>query len=104
MRKARFGHAQIGDGGADRGVGDGDPDHQAEREQGIHDRLAPFGLGLAEMAIDVQRLGVQGHVGEQHVIHFGDRPAQLVLEDMTFVKLLEIKAWHRILLPDSASA
>ena len=43
-------HAEIGDGRADRRVVDGDADHQAEREERVHQRLAPFGLGLADSA------------------------------------------------------
>src|ERR1700724_3421275 len=70
--KLHLGHAEIGDSGADREVVDHDPDHQAEREQRVHQRLAPFGLLLAEMPVDVQRLRVERHIGEQHVVHLGD--------------------------------
>ncbi len=66
-------HAEIGDGGADRHVRHLDADHQAEREQRVHQRLAPFGLGLAEMPVDVQRLRIERHVGEQHVVHLRHR-------------------------------
>src|SRR5712691_7151866 len=50
MREFHLGHAEIGDGSADREVVDHDADHQAEREQRVHQRLAPLGLLLAEMA------------------------------------------------------
>src|ERR1700686_258510 len=49
-----LGHAEIGDGRADRHVGNLDADHQTEREQRIHQRLTPFGLRLAELPVDVQ--------------------------------------------------
>src|ERR1019366_3577643 len=67
--KFHVGHAEIGDGGADRHVGNLDADHQPKREQRIHQRLAPLGFGLAEVAVDVQRLRVERHVGEQHIVH-----------------------------------
>src|SRR3712207_9580007 len=43
--------------------------HQPEGEQGVHERPAPFGLGGAEMRVDVERLRVQGHVGERSEEH-----------------------------------
>ena len=38
--------------------------------------LAPFGLGGAEMRVDVKGLRVQRHVREQHVVHLGHRARQ----------------------------
>ena len=85
------GHAEIGDGGADRHVGDLDADHQAEREQRVHQRLAPFGLLLAEMAVDVQRLRIERHVGEQHVVHLRHGAGVAVLVELADLEILEIQ-------------
>src|ERR1035437_182261 len=85
------GHAEIGDRGADRHVGDLDAAHQAEREQRVHQRLAPLGLGLAEMPVDVQWLRVERHVGEQHVVHLGDGAPVAVLVQLADLEVLEIE-------------
>ena len=73
------GHAEIADGRAERGVADGDADHQAEREELVDQRLAPLGLGR-ELGIEMQRLRIVGQAGEQHVVHLGDGPRDRVLE------------------------
>src|SRR5262249_47702835 len=80
-------HAEIGDGGADGEVVDHDPDHQAEREQRVHQRLAPFGLLLAEMPVDVQRLRI-----EQHVVHLRHRARERVLVEVPDHEIVEIEA------------
>ena len=43
-RKSHLRHSEIGDGGAERQIVDGNPDHQAEREEGIHEGPSPFGF------------------------------------------------------------
>src|SRR5580700_3014251 len=95
-RKRNIRHAEIGDGRADRGVVDGNADHQPEREQGIHDRPAPFGFGRAKMRVDMQRLRVQRHVGEQHVVHLGDGARQPVAKHLADRKALKVKAATRM--------
>ncbi len=91
MRKFDVGHAEIGDRGADRHVGDLNADHEAEREQRVHQRLAPFGLLLAEVPVDMQRLRVERHVGEQHVVHLGDGAGVAVLDEFAGDEILEIE-------------
>src|SRR5271170_6256568 len=95
-RKGDVGHAEIGDGRADRGVVDGNADHQPEREQRIHQRPAPFGLGGAKMGVDMQRLRVQRHVREQHVVHLGDGAGQAVAKVLADREVLEIEAAARM--------
>ena len=90
--KFHFGHAEIGDGGADRQVIDHDADHQAEREQRIHQRLSPFRFLLAEMAVDVERLRIERHVGEQHVVHLRHRPGERMLVEAADLEVVEIDA------------
>src|SRR5271170_7552951 len=90
--KFDVGHAQIGDGGPDRRVGDLDAGHQAQREQRVHQRLAPFGLLLAEVPVDMERLRIERHVGEQHVVHLGHGARIAVLGDLAGDEILEIKA------------
>src|SRR6185437_2220732 len=90
--EAHVRHAEIGNGRSDGHVGDLDADHQAEREQRVHQRLAELGLGLAEMAIDVQRLRVERHVGEQHVVHLRHRARVAVLVELADLHVLEIEA------------
>jgi len=84
-------HAEIGDGGADRHVGHLDADHQPEREQRVHQRLAPLGLGLAEVAVDMQRLRIERHVGKQHVVHLRHGAGVAVLVQLADLEILEIK-------------
>src|SRR5579864_5504407 len=93
-----LGHAEIGDRRADRHVGDLDADHQPEREQRVHQRLAPFGLLLAELPVDMQRLRIERHVGEQHVVHLGDGARIAVLDGLAGDEILEIEP--AALVPD----
>src|SRR5262249_61446130 len=44
------------------------------------------------MAIDVQRLGIERHVGEQHVVHLRDRARERVLVEMADHEIVEIEA------------
>src|SRR5450830_1638400 len=90
--KFHVGHAEIGNRGADRHVGNLDANHQPEREQRIHQRLAPLGLGLAKVAVDMQRLRVERHVGEQHVVHLRHGAGVAVLVELADLEILEIKA------------
>src|SRR5690348_7196150 len=98
VRKFDVGHAEIGDGGADRHVRDLDADHQPEREQRVHQRLAPFGLLLAKMPVDVQRLRIERHVGKQNVVHLGDGACVAMLDDFARHEVLEVKP--AALVPD----
>src|SRR5262249_18263490 len=50
------------------------------------------GLLLAEMTIDVQRLRIQRHVGEQHVVHLRDRARKRMLVEMADHEIVEIDA------------
>ena len=92
VREFHLGHAEIGDGCADGEVVDHDADHQSEREQRVHQRLAPLGLLLAKVAVDVERLRVERHVGEQHVVHLRDRARERVLVQMPNHEVVEIDA------------
>jgi hypothetical protein len=92
MRELHFGHTKIGDGRPDGEVRDRDADHQPKREQRIHQGLAPFGLLLTEMPIDVERLWVERHVGEQHVVHLGHRARVPVLEELADREVFEIES------------
>src|SRR5262245_5573346 len=96
MREFHIGHAEIGDGGAHRHVGDLDADHQPECEQRVHQRLAPFGLLFAEVAIDVEGLRIEGHVGEQHVVHLRHGAAQRMLVDVPDHEVVEIDTAARV--------
>ena len=89
VRELDVGHAEIGDQRADGGVADRYADHQAEGEQRVDQRLAPFALG-GEVVIDVQRLRVVGETGEQRVVHLGDRAPQRVLDDAPDLAFFEI--------------
>src|SRR6516162_1165847 len=91
MREFDVGHAEIGDRGANCHIRDLDTDHQAEREQRIHQWLAPLGLLLAKMSVDVQWLRVKGHVGEQHVVHLRDGPRIAMLDCFAGDEILEIE-------------
>ena len=49
---------------------DGNADHQSEREQRVDQRLAPF-ASRGEIEVDMQRLRVERHGREQHVVALG---------------------------------
>src|SRR6185503_17503154 len=89
--KLHIGHAEIGDRGTDSHIRDLDTDHETKREQGIHERLAPFGFGFAEVPIDVQRLWIERHVREQHIVHLRDRARVAVLVGLADFEVLEIE-------------
>jgi len=90
--KFHLGHPQIGDGGAEREIVDGNPDHQTEGEEGIDERPSPFGFRRAEMGVDMERLRIERHVGKQHIVHLRDGPCQPVLDQCARDKILEINA------------
>ena len=92
------GHAEIGDRRSNRHVRDLNADHQTQSEQRIHQRLAPFGLLLAELPVDMQRLRVQRHVGEQHVVHLRDSARIAVLDQFAGNETFEVKP--AALVPD----
>ena len=90
--KLHIGHAEIGDRSTDRHIRDLDADHETEGEQGIHERLAPFGFGFAEVPVDMERLRIERHVREQHVVHLCDRARVAVLVGLADLEVLEIEA------------
>src|ERR1700728_4831124 len=92
MGEFHLGHPEIRDRGAHGKGADRHADHQAKREQRIHQRLSPFGLLLAEMPVDMERLRVERHVGEQHVVHLGDGARIAVLDQLAGHETLEIEA------------
>ena len=53
---------------------------------------------LAEMPVDVQRLRVERHVGEQHVVHLRHGAAQRVLVEVADDEVVEIDAAARVAL------
>jgi len=62
--KFHLGHPQIGDGGAECKIVDGNPNHQTEGEEGIDERPSPFGFRRAIMSVDMERLRIERHVGK----------------------------------------
>src|ERR1700730_15143519 len=92
MRKFDVGHAEICNRGADGHVRDLDANHQPEREQRVHQGLAPFRLLLAKVPVDMKRLRIERHVGEQHVVHLSDGPGIAVLDGLAWHEILEIEA------------
>src|SRR5580704_7560477 len=52
MGKFHVAHPEIGDRRADGEITHRHADHQSEREQRVHQRLAPLGLLLAKMPVD----------------------------------------------------
>lgn len=93
--EAHLGHAEISDRGAIGGIGDRNANHQAKRENRINERLSPFGFGGAEMRVDMERLRIERHVREQHVVHLCDGAREPMGEYMTDAEILEIEAAAR---------
>ena len=56
----------------------------------------------AEMPVDVQRLRIERHVGEQHVVHLRDRAGVAVLVELADLEILEIQAAALVPLDVSA--
>src|SRR6266702_2201391 len=92
MREFDVGHAEIRNRGADGHVRDLDANHQPERKQRVHQGLAPFRLLLAKVPVDMERLRIERHVGEQHVVHLRDGPGKVMLDDFARHEILEIEA------------
>ena len=81
--------AKVRDGGAQRGFCHRDADHQRQGETGIYQPLAVFGFGAAVFLVQMKLGGIVGHGGEEHVVGFGDRAADRVVEfhpDFQFVE------------------
>src|SRR5690349_9772021 len=85
LGELHVGHAEVCDGGADRGVVHRDADHQPQGEQAVDDALAELGL-FRELLVEVQRLHVHGQRAVKNVVHFrhGARPG--VIEHATHVQ------------------
>ena len=68
----------------------------AERENGVDQRLAEFGLA-GELMIEVQRLWIVGQRREHEVVHLGDGTGQRMFEHLSDFKLFEIQSCHVVL-------
>src|SRR5262245_37598425 len=88
-----LGHAEIADGGAERGVVDAHADHDAERVEAVEQALAELGF-FREMRVDVQRLRIHGQQAEHGVVHLGHGAGEFVVEFLPDHELLEIKSCH----------
>src|SRR5262245_66303278 len=70
---------EIADGRAERGLADGEPDRDAEREQAVDVR--PSELRLARgVEVDVQRLRIHGQLRQEHVDRLVTSAPELMLE------------------------
>jgi hypothetical protein len=67
-----------------------------EREERVHERAPPLGLGRAEMGVDVERLRVERHVREQHVVHLRHRSGEAMAEYRADREILEIEPAARM--------
>ena len=70
-------------------------DHQAEREQRVHQRFAKFGL-CAIIMIDMELRGVEGERGKQAVFIIKHGLAHLMLEPLPHGELFEPQPCHRL--------
>jgi hypothetical protein len=91
LREAHVGHAEVRDGGAERGVADRDADHQPEREQAVHDALPELGL-LANSWSRCSGCGLWVSAAEQDVVVLAHGAPQRVLEHLADLELLEVQA------------
>ncbi len=96
--KADFVPAQVRDRGAQRGVVDGNPNHQAERQAAVDDTLSELTVLAAVFFVEVQCGGIMGHRAEQHVVGFGDGAPDGVVENLPNLEFLEIQTRHGALL------
>ena len=88
---------EVAHGGAERGLADGEPDGDAEREDAVDERLPELRLGR-RVEVDVQGLRVHGEAGEEDVVGLGDRAARLVAKHLAHQQLLEMFPRHLRLL------
>ena len=78
---------------------DGNADHQAERQGAVHDPLPELGLRAAVLLVEMQRRGVVGQRGEEHVVGFGQGAPDGVPEHLPDLKLLEVESGHAFSSP-----
>ena len=89
-RKFDVGHAEIGDGlPTVRSLTDMPIIRPSVNSEFISGRPHSVSCG-AKCGVDVQRLRIQRHVGEQHVIHLRDGRRVAVLDHLAGDKILEI--------------
>src|ERR1700730_4064634 len=69
-----------------------DADHQPERKQRVHQGLSPFRFLFAEMTVDMQRLRIERHIREQHVVHLSDGAGERMLIEAAHDEIFEINA------------
>ncbi len=53
--------------------------------------MAPFGFSFAEVPVDMERLWIERHVREQHVVHLRDRARVAVLVGFADFEVLEVE-------------
>ena len=89
--------AEVGDQRSERGVGDADPDHQAESIDRIDQWFAEFGLSSG-FVIEVQRLRIMGQRGDQDIVGLGDGAGQGMGDAVADLPLVEIASCHELSL------
>ena len=87
-REAHLVPAEIGDRGAERGIADGNADHQSQREHRIDQPLAVFG-GAHVLLVEVQLRGIVRHRRENDVVGLGHGAPDGVLKHLPDMKLFE---------------
>src|SRR5262249_22095870 len=92
--KSNIGHPQIGDRGPEGCFANTDADYQSESEQAVHQTLAELGL-FGELLVEMKRLRVHRQRAEQNVVHLADGAACRMVEDLAFLKFLEVQPGHR---------
>src|SRR5882724_6994682 len=88
---------EVADGGAQRGLADREPDGDAQGEQAVHERLAELRLGRG-VEVEMQRLRVHRHAGEEDVVGLGDGATGLMRQHGADLELLEKLPRHASLL------
>src|SRR5579862_2043798 len=93
LRKYHIGHSKVSDSRAESGIAHRDTYHETQCKDAIDDLTAEL-RRLREFGIEMERLGIVGQCGEQHIIQLGYRSCNRVREVLSDFKFFEIKPCH----------
>jgi len=100
--ETHVGHAEVRNGGSQRGVVDGLADHEACGVEACHHSLTEFG-SRAVVLIEMDGRHIHCERAVHHVIHFCDGAGPWVVKGLPNEKLFEVEPGHRVISLGSRS-
>jgi hypothetical protein len=95
LREFHLVEAKIGNRRPQGRIADRESYGNPQGEQTVHQSLAEFRL-LGKPLIQMQRLGIHGKGGKEHIVHFGDCSSRLMFEDLSDGKFLKVLPGHGV--------